>query len=98
MLIEEHGRHIVVPCASLHKRSMTRSMSDRNPFYSMAGSMLAGLPGIPSKFTKHYITEDVIARCNRRIDVLEDRIEDVAEGRVMPDRDDVTISSAPAAV
>jgi class 3 adenylate cyclase len=68
-------------------------MSERNPFYSAAASMLAGLPGAPSKFTKRYIAEDVIARCDRRIDVLPDRIEGVAEGRVMPDRDDVTIGS-----
>jgi hypothetical protein len=68
-------------------------MSDRTPFYSaLAASMLAGLPGAPNKFTKRYV-EDVIARCDRRINVLEDRIEGVAEGRVMPDRDDVTIGS-----
>lgn len=53
---------------------------------------LARYPGTPTKFTKKYIA-DVIARCDRRIDVLGDRIEDVAVGRVMPDRDDVTIGS-----
>jgi adenylate cyclase len=68
-------------------------MSGIDPRYFGALSALAGYPGTPSKFTKKYIEEVVIARCNRRIDVLQDRIGDVVEGRVMPDRDDVTIGS-----
>jgi adenylate cyclase len=60
--------------------------------YSGLLSVLAGLPGTPSKFTQRYIA-DVIARCNRRINVLPDRIGDIAAGRIMPDRDDITIGS-----
>lgn len=60
--------------------------------YSALAGLLGGLPGSPSKFTKRYLDE-VVARCDRRINVLQDRIQGVAEGRVMPDRDDVTIGS-----
>ena len=53
---------------------------------------LGGLPATPSKFTKRYV-EKVVERCDRRISVLESRIDGVADGRVMPDLDDVTIGS-----
>lgn len=61
--------------------------------YPRLASLLGGnLPGSPSKFTQRYLDE-VVARCNRRINVLQDRIDGVVEGRTMPDRDDVTIGS-----
>ena len=50
------------------------------------------LPGVPSRWSNRYITE-IIERCDKRIDVLQDRIEGVAAGRVMPDLDQVTIGS-----
>ncbi len=67
-------------------------MSDENPYLSILLNSISGSSGIPSKFTKRYV-EQVIERGNRRIDVLQERIQDVANGRVMPDRDDVTIGS-----
>ncbi|MFC6645543.1 adenylate/guanylate cyclase domain-containing protein [Granulicella cerasi] len=61
--------------------------------YSAIAALLGGtIPGSPSKFTQRYL-DGVVARCNRRIGVLQDRIDGVVEGRVMPDRDDVTIGS-----
>lgn len=67
-------------------------MSDQNAICSGLLASLAGLPSAPSKFTKRYI-DDVIARCDRRINVLQDRIGDIGARRVMPDRDDITIGS-----
>jgi adenylate cyclase len=66
-------------------------MSNQSPIYSGLLSAFSS-PRAPSKFTKSYV-ENVIARCNRRIEVLDDRIGDVGVGRVMPDRDDITIGS-----
>jgi class 3 adenylate cyclase len=55
--------------------------------------MLAGLsPGTPGKWTKRYLSE-IIARGDRRIEVLQDRIQGITEGRVMPDREEITIGS-----
>lgn len=54
-------------------------------------SLLTGsLPGSPSKWTQRYL-EEIIARGRRRVEVLQDRIKGVTAGRVMPDRDDITI-------
>lgn len=50
------------------------------------------LPQTPSKWTKNYLSS-IVNRGNRRIEVLGDRLQDVADGRVMPDRDDITIGS-----
>lgn len=63
-----------------------------DPWSDSVLAALAGVPSKPSKFTKRYL-EGVVARCNRRISVLEQRIDGVANGRVMPDVDDVTIGS-----
>ena len=55
--------------------------------------MLAGLyPRNPSRWTQRYLGE-IIARGRRRIGVLQDRIQGITEGRVMPDREDITIGS-----
>jgi adenylate cyclase len=62
-----------------------------NPFEAL-GALISSLPGSPSKFTQKYL-QDVLARGNRRVEVLKDRIEGIVAGRVMPDRDDVTIGS-----
>ena len=51
------------------------------------------LLGTPGKFTKRYISE-VVARGDRRIANLEQRLDDVvASARVLADRDDITIGS-----
>ena len=67
-------------------------MSNKGPFDASFWAAVAAMPAAPSKFTKTYIG-NVISRCDRRINVLQDRIGDVAAGRVMPDKDDVTIGS-----
>jgi len=53
---------------------------------------ISTLPGTPSRWGRRYI-EDVIERCNKRVDVLADRIGGVTAGRVMPDLDQVTIGT-----
>jgi adenylate cyclase len=68
--------------------------------------MLAGLPpsfgtgslsppplGRPQKFNRAY-RQEVVDRGNRRINVLAQRLDDITDGRVMPDRDDITIGGA----
>ena len=52
---------------------------------------LIGLGG-PTRFTSAYV-DKVVERSNRRIDGLADRVGGITTGRVMPDRDDVTIGS-----
>jgi adenylate cyclase len=47
---------------------------------------------VPGRWTRRY-RDDIIERGNRRIQVLNDRIRGITEGRVMPDRDQVTIGS-----
>jgi adenylate cyclase len=54
--------------------------------------LLGRLPGTPSKWTKRYLAQ-IIERGNKRIQVLNDRINGVTAGRVMPDLDQVTIGS-----
>ena len=63
-------------------------------FQNSLASLLAVLkiPQVPTKWTKRYLQE-MINRSDRRIEVLSDRIEGVTLGRVMPDRDQVTIGS-----
>jgi adenylate cyclase len=64
-----------------------------SPLSGLAGLFGSlNLPGSPSKWTRRYVA-DIIARGNRRIEVLQDRIRDVTDGRVMPDREDITIGS-----
>ena len=63
----------------------------------LSGTLLQALlakpfPGSPGKWTKSYL-DDIINRSNRRIEVLQDRIQGVTDGRVMPDREDITIGS-----
>lgn len=54
---------------------------------------LAGLArGTPSKWTQRYI-QQIISRCDRRIEVLDDRIAGITPGRVMPELEQVTIGS-----
>ncbi|MGE5487476.1 MAG: adenylate/guanylate cyclase domain-containing protein [bacterium] len=65
-------------------------MSSRPP--SLLDVFSRMLPGTPSKWTRRYV-EQVIDRCNKRIQVLRDRIGGVTQGRVMPDLDQVTIGS-----
>src|SRR5579885_1813415 len=68
-------------------------MSGLKPPPSNWLGLLAGLyPGTPTKWTQRYLAE-IIARSRRRIEVLQDRIKGITEGRVMPDRDDITIGS-----
>ncbi len=52
----------------------------------------AAMPTSPGKWTKRYVAE-IVERANRRIEVLEDRLNGVTHGRVMPDRDQVTIGT-----
>ena len=53
---------------------------------------LAALPGTPSKWKKDYL-EEIVDRSNKRVEVLTERIKGVTAGRVMPDREQVTIGS-----
>ena len=46
----------------------------------------------PSTWTLNY-HKSIIARGNRRLKVMGDRINGITTGRVMPDRDDITIGS-----
>jgi class 3 adenylate cyclase len=54
--------------------------------------LLAAIPQPPTKWTKRYLTE-IIVRANKRIEVLEDRLNGIIQGRVMPDLEQVTIGS-----
>lgn len=56
------------------------------------GTLLTGWAGAPGKFTRLY-EQAVIDRCNRRIKALDNRIDGITEGRVMPDASDITIGS-----
>ena len=66
------------------------------PFGSVGlASLLAGFPAIPatpSKWTRRY-QQQCIDRSNKRIEVLSERIEGITRGRIMPDREQVTIGS-----
>ncbi len=53
---------------------------------------IPSLPDCPSRWRRQYFDE-VIERCNKRIDVLLDRVNGVTAGRVMPDLDQVTIGT-----
>ena len=61
-------------------------------------ALLAGLPlappspASPSKWTNRY-RQECIERSNKRIEVLSSRIDGITQGRVMPDREQVTIGS-----
>jgi adenylate cyclase len=64
---------------------------------SNKGLSFDNFPGLlrstsPSKWTKRY-REEIVARGNRRIEGLDDRMNGITDGRVMPDRDDITIGS-----
>jgi class 3 adenylate cyclase len=66
-------------------------MAGQNPPPGNLPALLAGLyPRPPTKWSQRYLGE-IIARGNRRIEVLQDRIQGITEGRVMPDREDITI-------
>jgi adenylate cyclase len=63
------------------------------PPFSLADALRAlSTPATPTKWTTNYIDE-ITARGSRRVGVLKDRIEGITDGRVMPDRDDITIGS-----
>jgi class 3 adenylate cyclase len=49
-------------------------------------------PKLPARWSQRYVN-DIIARCDKRIDALPDRMDAVSVGRVMPDIDQVTIGS-----
>jgi adenylate cyclase len=49
-------------------------------------------PEWPSKWNRGY-RDKIVSRSRRRISVLQDRIHGITAGRVMPDRDDLTIGS-----
>jgi adenylate cyclase len=54
--------------------------------------LLAAVPQSPTKWTKRYLAE-IIGRANKRIQVLDDRLNGITQGRVMPDLEQVTIGS-----
>ena len=62
------------------------------PPISNLGSLLASLLGYPKRWTRQYI-EQVIARSNRRIASLSDRLEAIGQGRTMPDLEDLALNS-----
>jgi adenylate cyclase len=53
---------------------------------------LSSAPGSPPRFNLAYIAK-IVERSNRRIEVLGDRVGGITTGRVMPDRDDITIGT-----
>ena len=57
------------------------------------GSFLASLGALPPSIWRQSYIQKVVERCDRRIDSLEERIDGVAAGRVMPDLGQVTIGS-----
>ncbi len=68
-------------------------MSSQNAPLTGLAALMAGLyPRIPSKWTQRY-HDEIVARGRRRVGVLQDRIQGITDGRVMPDRDDITIGS-----
>jgi adenylate cyclase len=67
--------------------------SPLTPLHIFSGLLSPTLPGTPSQFNRDYI-EKVIARGDRRVENLSDRLDGITEGRVMPDKDDITIGSA----
>lgn len=56
-------------------------------------SLLAGLPETPKKWDKEY-RSSIIARCNQRIESLEDKAGDVRQARIAPRIEQITIGSA----
>lgn len=72
----------------------TNPFASGSPAPSLYGLLpsIHRIPGIPSRWSQGYIDE-IIERCNKRVDVLQDRIDGVTAGRVMPDLDQVTIGS-----
>lgn len=83
---------------ALSKPILPQPMVPRGSFANELGQLallhaMMSTPGAPGRFNQSYI-QKVIARSNRRIEVLSERLEDITTGRVMPDRDDITIGSA----
>ena len=50
------------------------------------------VPAVPRKWNSGYV-QAVIDRSNKRIEVLDDRLAGVTQGRVMPDAEQITIGS-----
>lgn len=62
------------------------------PLTGFAALLASVRPRVPSKWTQRYL-QQIIDRGNNRIRVLQDRINGVTTGRVMPDLEQVTIGS-----
>ena len=60
--------------------------------FDLLSKLAAFAPEIPSKWTRHYVNQ-IVARSNKRVEVLNDRIQGLTAGRVMPDVEQVTIGS-----
>src|SRR5258708_22248898 len=71
--------------------SLTPPPSPPSPRMSLLG-LMSGIANNPSKWTKNY-QERIEDRLHNRFSKLEDRMEDVVKGRVVPDIEDLTIGS-----
>jgi len=72
--------------------SLVEMLAGLSPSFG-TGPLLPPPLGRPPKFNKSYL-EKVIDRRDRRAAVLADRLADITDGRVMPDRDEITIGGA----
>jgi adenylate cyclase len=88
----KEGTANAVPVFLLALSEAPLMVNATNNYFGILAGLMSRVPGSPSGWTQKYIS-DVIARCDRRIDVLRDRIDGVTTGRVMPDLDQVTIGS-----
>ena len=72
--------------------SLVEMLAGLSPSFG-TGPLLPPPLGRPPKFNKSYL-EKVMDRGDRRAAVLSDRLADITDGRVMPDRDEITIGGA----
>lgn len=66
--------------------------AQNNDFMNFFLNYAASLPETPRKWNRAYI-QNVIARSDKRISVLDDRLAGITQGRVMPDAEQITIGS-----
>lgn len=62
------------------------------PPSNLFATLFASLAQNPSKWTKSYYNQ-IVERGDKRIEVLNDRVSGITQGRVMPDLEQVTIGS-----
>lgn len=73
--------------------TLSSMMKNNKPdAFAQALSFLASQPAVPPKWKSQYL-ESITERVNARINSLDTRLDDVRDGRTMPERDQVTIGS-----